>query len=236
MKSWQSILINACVTALVVFAVTGLFSSHASPDKTMEIRKALSKQGEALGKQMDGIQVKLGALEEAISKQNKQASLTTAPSKLFDTSRALTKLNGKLDMVLGKLAAVENADMLTREPQTFGRSFAASLAQRQMPPALSTPGRSPSKWIDELPEDKQQEVKMILEESMIRLREKLPPPDPGGRLPDRETVMNAVKENNELLKQELKSVLSAEEYQRFLDSHPEPVPLPAMPGGIQKSR
>jgi hypothetical protein len=110
MKSWQSILINACVTAVVVFAVIKLFPPHPPPDKTGELREALSKQ-------LNGIQLKLDAIEEAISKQKKQASLTTAHRESSDNSEALLKLNQKLDMVLGKLAALENKSTSTQPTQ-----------------------------------------------------------------------------------------------------------------------
>jgi len=79
-------------------------------------------------------------------------------------------------------------------------------------------------------------VEIIFEENAIRIREKLPPPDPNGRMPDRETVISVMKENDLLLNQELRTILTDEEYQRFLDSRPSPmVQTPNLPG-IQENR
>ncbi len=212
MKSWQGILINACVTALAVFVAIALFLPDAPPDKTKEIR-------EVLGKQIDGVQLKLNAIEDEISKQEKQAPFTTTQPKPLDNSEALSKLNQKLDMVLGKLAVLENNDRPAPGPNTFRRSSAPPMIQRQAPPAFSAKGQKPSNWIDTLPDDKKREVKIIFEDHLQQLRDKLPPPDPDGKLPDRETIRSVVQESDLLLKQDLKAVLSEEEYQQFLDSH-----------------
>ena len=228
MKSWQSILINACVTALVVFAAIGLFLPHAPPDKTKELREALSKQ-------IDGIQLKLSAIEDAISKQKKQEPLTTAHQEPLDYSGALSKLNQKLDMVLGKLAVLENKETSAQGPNTFRRSSAPPIIQRQAPPAFSAKGQTPSNWIDTLPDDKKREVEIIFEDHLRQLREKLPPPDPDGKLPDREAISSIVQESDRLLKQDLKAVLSEEEYQQFLDSHPRPRGQLPNPPAVQRN-
>jgi len=228
MKSWQIILINVFVTALVVFAAIGLFLPHAPPDKTKELREALSKQ-------IDGIQLKLGAIEDAISKQKKQAPLTTAYREPQDNSKAFSSLNQKMDMVLGKLAVIENNDSSVRGPNTFRRSSAPPMIQRQIPPAFSAKGQTPSNWIDTLPDDKKQEVELIFEDHLQQLRDKLPPPDPDGKLPDREAIRSVVQESDLLLKQDLKAVLSEEEYQQFLDSHPQPGGQLPKPPAIQRN-
>jgi hypothetical protein len=228
MKFWQSILINACITALVVFAAIALFLPNSPPDKSKEIREALSKQ-------MDGIQAKLSAIEGAISKQKKQAPLTTAPLGPTDNSKALSSLNRKLDMVLGKLAMLENSDGSARRSDTFRRSSAPPMLRRQTPPAFSAKGQNPSRWIDTLPEEKRQEVEIIFEDHLRQLREKLPPPDPDGRPPDREAIRSIVQESDLLLKQDLKAVLSEEEYQQFLDSHPQSSGQLPKPPTIQRN-
>ncbi len=63
------------------------------------------------------------------------------------------------------------------------------------------------------------------------MRENLPPPNPDGSLPDHQTILEIMKESDLQLKQELKTILTEEEYQQFLDSLPEPVPeMPNLPG------
>jgi hypothetical protein len=218
MKSWQSILINACVTALTVFAAIGLFLPHAPPDKTKELREALSKQ-------IDGIQLKLNTIEDAISKQKKQAPLTTTHRESPNSPEALSKLSQKLDMVLGKLAVLENKNTSTQPPRSFRRSSGPPMVSPQLPPSFSTRGQSPVQnprtWVDRLSDDKKREVEIIFEERAEHMREKLPP-DSNGNLPDRETIINVMKETDSQLKEDLKAILTEEEYQQFLDSHPSP--------------
>ena len=214
MKSWQGILINGCITVLAVFMAVGLFLPDAPPDKTKEIPEALNAQ-------IKDVRLKLTAIEDAILKQKEQAAITPAPSEPTENPGALAKLGQKLDMILGKLAVLENQGSGAQAPQTFGRSFGSSpMLPGQLPTSLFAKGHNPRSWIDNLPDDKKQEVEIILQENAIRIREKLPPPDPDGTLPDRETVTRIIKENDLLLKQELKAVLNEEEYQQFQDAHP----------------
>ena len=229
MKSWQGILINGCVTVLAVFAAIGMFTPDAPPDMAKEIPEALNAQ-------IKDIQLKLNAIEDAILKQDEQAAITSVASEPAKNSEALLKLDQKLDMILGKLAVLENKSTRIQVPQTFGRSFRSPMAPRQPPPSLSEKGQGPSSWIDGLPEDKKREVEIIFEEHLQRMRNNLPPPDPNGNLPDRETISKVMKEGDLLLKQDLKAVLDEEEFQQFLDSHPEPkIEFPKLPA-VQRNR
>ncbi len=226
MKSWQGILINGCITVLAVFSAIGIFTPDAPLDRENEIQEALKTQ-------IKDIQLKLNAIEDAVLKQKEQASTTPAPSQPAKKSDALLKLDQKLDMVLGKLSILENKSTHTQAPQTFGRSFGPPMAQRGLPPALSSSRKGPASWIDNLPDHKKREVEIIFEEYAIRIREKLPPPDPNGGMPDRETITSVMKENDLWLKQELKTVLTGEEYQQFLDSRPSPTTKTPMLPGMQ---
>lgn len=224
MKSWQGILINGCITVLAVLVAIGIFTPDAPPDRAKEIQEALNAQ-------IKDIQLKLNAIEGAVLKQKEQAAIPPATSEPAKNSEALLKLDQKLDMILGKLSILENKSTHTQAPQTFGRSFGPPMIPRQPPPSLSAAGQGPASWIDNLPDDKKREVEIIFEEYAIRIREKLPPPDPNGGMPDRETVTSVMKENDLWLKQELKTVLTREEYQQFLDSHPSPASqAPILPG------
>ncbi|OQY43922.1 MAG: hypothetical protein B6240_11455 [Desulfobacteraceae bacterium 4572_87] len=223
MKSWQIILINGCVTVLAVFVAVGIFIPDAPPDKTKELQESLDAQFKV-------VQLKLNIIEEAILKQKERVLISPAYGGSAKNSEALGKLERKLDMILGKLAVLENRGTGTRGSQTFGRSFRPPMKPPQLPPQLSAKGQSPSSWIDDLPEDKKREVEIIFEEHLQRMRDNLPPPDPDGRPPDRETVIRVVKENGLLLKQELKGILNEKEYQQFLDAHPEPsIQSPRLP-------
>lgn len=223
MKSWKIILINGCVTVLAMFAVMGIFLPDAPPDRTKEIQESLDAQ-------VKEIQLKLNIIEEAILKQKERVLVSPASGGPAKDSEALSKLERKLDMILGKLTVLENRGTGTQGSQTFGRSFRPPMKPPQLPPQLSATGQGPSSWIDSLPEDKKREVEIIFEEHLQRMRNSLPPPDPDGRPPDREAVMRVVKENDLLLKQGLKGILNEKEYQQFLDSHPEPsIQSPKLP-------
>ena len=73
MKSWQSILINGCVTILAVFVAIGLFTPDTPPDRANEISEALTAQ-------IKGIQLKLNSVEEAVLNAKKQILMTPPPA------------------------------------------------------------------------------------------------------------------------------------------------------------
>ena len=224
MKSWQSTLINGCITVLSVFVAVGIFTPDAPPDKVKEIPEAFHAQ-------IKDIKLKLNAIEDAVLKQKEQASIITVASEPVKKAEALLKLNQKLDMILGKLSVLENKNTDPQTPRTLGRSFGPPpMPPRHLPPSFSAKGGNPTNWINNLPDDKKREVKIIFEERLQQVRSNLPPPDPNGKLPDRETITRIVKENDLLLKQELQAILNEKEYQQFLDSHPEPTMLsPKLP-------
>ena len=219
MKSWQIILTNGCVTVLTVFVTMGIFIPDAPPDKSKKLQESLDAQ-------VKSVQLKLNIIEEAILKQKERVLVSPASGGSAKNSEALRKLERKLDMILGKLTVLENRGSGTQGPQTFGRSFRPPMKL----PQLSAKEEGPSSWIDTLPEDKKREVEIIFEEHLQRMRNSLPPPDPDGRPPDRETVIRVVKENDLFLKQDLKGILNEKEYQQFLNSHPEPaIQSPKLP-------
>ena len=225
MKSWQGILINGCVTIIAVIAAIGIFIPDTPSDNTKEIQESLDTQ-------VKGIQLKLSAIEEAILNQKKKASITPATNDSVIIPETLSKLDQKLDMILGKLTVLENKSMATQTSQTFGNSFGPPpTLQRQLPPSFSPKGENPTSWIDRLPDNKKSKVEIVFEENADLLRENLPPINPDGSLPDHQTILEIMKESDLQLKQELKTILTEEEYQQFLDSLPEPFPeMPNLPG------
>ncbi len=229
MKSWQLILINACVTIAAVFVGMGLFAPDPPPQKAERFEEALNTA-------VEKIQTKLASIEEAIQKKGEKAVIAREPVGTKESSERLIRLNQKLDMILGKLTLLENKEAVLQRPQTFGRSFAPPMALRQMPESGGSAGvgGSPTQWLDSLPEERREEVQRVFEEHALRMRDKLPPPGSDGQLPDRETMIQAMKENDLILKQELKSVLTDEEYDLFLNSHPNPGESPPALPGIQR--
>ncbi len=225
MKSWQIILINGCVTIFAVFVAIGLFTPDTPPDRTREISETLTAQ-------IKGIQLKLNSVEEAALNAKKQTLMTPPPAESGKTTEAFPKLDQKLDMILGKLTVIENKSTQPQASQDFGGSFGPPpILQRQSRPPFPAKRGNPTSWINRLSEDKKREVEIIFEENAAQLRENLPPPNPDGSLPDHQTILEIMKESDLRLKQDLKTILTEEEYQQFLGSLPEPVPeMPNLPG------
>jgi hypothetical protein len=234
MKSWQSILISGCITILVITVAIGLFLSDAQPDKTKEILKSLDDQIN----EINGIQLKLTAIEEAILNQKSQVLMTPATNVSVENPEFAAKLNQKLDLILEKLHVFENHRSFTQQvPQTFGSSFGPTpKLPGQLPLSFSAKGKKPTIWIDRLSGDKKREVEIIFEENAARLRENLPPLNPDGSMPDHQTISEIVQESDLQLKQDLKTVLTEEEYQQFLDSQPEPLPEMFNAPGIEETQ
>jgi len=229
MKPWQNIIISALVTVVAVIAAVRLFSPDVQPADMGEVRDTVDVR-------MKDIQGGLTAIQDAIQNQtNIMPSSSKVPAMVPEK---LSELDQKLDMILGKLSVLE---------KRIGDVQSASAPQGpSIPPpmisgkqGISGPmGRqNPMAWREELSDEKQRQVKLIFEEHAKRVRERLPA-DSDGRLPDRETMRKVMKESDLELQEDLKAVLTDEEYHGFLDSRPKrpsiDLPLPgSRPGRMQ---
>jgi hypothetical protein len=203
MKAWANILVNGFVTILAVFIVIKLLVPNTPPIDVSKIQETLATQ-------MKSVEVRLSAIEDDLSNQ---------------------KLDRKLDMIIGKLSVLE---------REIGDIQLASALQRSSPPPmisgqLQMPGQmrrqNPMGWLENLSDEKRREVELIFEEHARRIRERLPA-EPDGRLPDPVSMKKIMEESDWELREELKAVLTDEEYQSFLDSHPKTILMkgPSLPG------
>jgi hypothetical protein len=212
MKPWQSIVVNFIVTVLAVFAGVRVFPQDIQHADVKEVRDVLDMR-------MKNIQESLTAIQDAISKQ--QRIMPNVPQGAIMGMEKLAELDQKLDMVLRNLSVFEKkiSDIqVAAMPQAAVRPPMIS----STPLTRSPIGRGdPMGWFEELSVEKRRQVDLIFEEHARRIRERLPS-EPDGRLPDRETMRKLRKESDLELKEELKAVLTEEEYQRFIDSHPKP--------------
>ncbi|MFO7600904.1 MAG: hypothetical protein R6X27_14000 [Candidatus Desulfacyla sp.] len=221
MKPWQNIIISALVTIVAVAAAVRLFSPDIQPADMGEVRDTVDVR-------MKDIQGGLTAIQDAIENQtNIMPSSSKVPAM---APEKLSELEQKLDMILGKLSVLEKriSDVQSaRAPQ--GPLIPPPMISGQR--SISGPmGRqNPMAWREELSDEKRRQVALIFEEHARRVRERLPA-EPDGRLPDRETMRKVMKESDWELQEDLKGVLTDEEYQRFLDSRPKrpsiDLPLP----------
>lgn len=225
MKPWQNILVNVFAVLLSVLIGVRLFSPSIPPPDIGDIQHALNSQ-------MKDIQTALTGIQEAIQKQQAIIqSTTTSPTTNID---GLPEINQKLDMIIGKMRLLQGQL----------NDFKPGPARPKFPPLTSSGGspmpnigrQNPMAWIEALPDQKRQEVNQIFEDHARRIRERLPASAEGG-LPDLDTMRKLRKESEWELKEDLKAILTDEEYQGFLDSHPKPqardLPLPSMPGQRQ---
>ena len=221
MKDWKTILVNGLVTIVAVFVAIKLFVPNTPPVDVSKIQKALENQ-------MKSVQMKLSAIEDSLSNQKPPlGSLTMKPTVRLEN---LQQMDRKLDMVLGKLSLLETKIDDDQVAPALKRSFPTAITGQQES-ASQMRGPSPLNWIENLSEEKRSEVDMIFEENARRIRERLPI-EPDGRLPDPESMRKVMEESDRELKEELKGILSDEEYQSFLDSLPRRSSMkpPAFPG------
>jgi len=206
MKSWQIIAVNAFATFLAVVAVLKFFPPDTPQNDTGEIRQTLDTQ-------MKGIEARLSAIEDTLRKQLPAVgSSSEVPGSHLEK---LARLDQKLGVIVGKLSALEN-EIVNVQP---ARAPRPPVISDRFPTSAPAKRQNPMAWLDDLPGEKRREVDLIFEEHARRIRERLPV-EPDGTLPNRETMRKVMKESDWELKEDLKAVLTDEEYQRFLDSHP----------------
>ena len=225
MKAWETILVNAFVTIVAVFVAIKLFMPNTPPIDVSKIQEIFANQ-------INSVQVKLSAIEEGLS--NQKTAVASRPGKPTVRLENLRKMDQKLDMVLGKLSLLETKIDDVQPAPALKRSFPTAIpGQRETGAQMRA--LDAVRWLENLSEEKRSEVEMIFEENTRRIREKLPF-EPDGRPPDRESMKRVMEESDRELKEELKGVLSDEEYQSFLDSLPKPSSMkgPAFPdSGIE---
>ena len=203
MKAWTSILVNGFITVLAVFIVIKLLAPNTPPIDVDKIREILATQ-------LKSVQVRLSAIEDDLSNQ---------------------KQDRKLDMIIGKLSVLERKIDDVQLSRTLQSSSPPPMISGQSQTAIQMRRQNPMGWLENLSDEKRREVELIFEEHARRIRERLPV-EPDGSLPDPVSMKKIMDESDWELKEELKAVLTNEEYQSFLDSLPKvhSIKGPSLPG------
>jgi len=171
--AWKSILVNAIITVVVIFAGIKMFVPSTPPVDVGKIQETLAIE-------MKGVQARLGAIEEALSQQ--AGAVRPLSGQTTVTAETLQKMDRKLDVIVGKLSLMEQRIDNAQGPSGSQPDFpAGAKGQRQMP-ARSGAGK-PAAWLDNLSEEKRSEVEAVFKENARSIREKLPA-EPDGRPPD----------------------------------------------------
>lgn len=203
MKAWISMLVNGLVTVLAVFTAIKLFAPNMPPIDVGKIRETLATQ-------MKSVQVRLSAIEDDLSNQ---------------------KQDRKLDMIVGKLSVLERKIDDVQLASALQSSSPPPMISGQLQTAIQMRRQNPMGWLENLSDEKRREVDFIFEEHARRVRERLPV-ETDGSLPDPVSIKKIMDESDWELREELKAVLTDEEYQSFLDSHPKALSIkgPSLPG------
>jgi hypothetical protein len=198
MKAWTNILVNGFITVLAVFIVIKLVAPNTPPIDVSKIRETLATQ-------MKSIEVRLSAIEDDLSNQ---------------------KQDRKLDMITGKLSVLEKKIDDVQLASALQSSSPPPMISGQLQMPAQMTGQNPMGWLGNLSDEKRREVDLIFEEHARRVRERLPV-ETDGSLPDPVSIKKIMDESDWELREELKAVLSDEEYQSFLDSLPKALSIKA---------
>ena len=210
MIDWKSILISGFITLIVVFVGIKLFV----PDNSLIV---------------DEIQSSPKVIESKNETNPDPQKVGQIPHP--DISAALAEnfhaLNKSLQVIADRLALIEkkiDKDTTRSAPRKLPLNSSVIQDERR----AMFPEKNPTAWIQELEDKEREEVQRIFREHAIRIREGLAAASVDGR-PDPTRMRQIMKESDQQLKEDLKAVLSEEDYQRYLDSLPKPLSMPPPP-------
>jgi len=210
MIDWKSILINGFITLIVVFVGIKLFV----PENPLSVDEIQSSP-----------EVRESKTETASSQQ--EVGQIPHPDYSAALAENFHAINKSLQVIADRLALIE---------KKIGRDTTRT-APRKLPPTPDLiqgerramfPEKNPTAWIQELEDKEREEVQQLFREHARRIREGLAAASVDGR-PDSTKMRQIMKESNQQLKEDLKDVLSEEDYQRYLDSLPKPLSMPPPP-------
>jgi len=226
---WKVLALNAAVTLLLVFAGVRMLLPGESMDR--------EATGQMLASAVKPLEDRLAGLEARIpSGRPDPAPASPGPSGWESRTDDLIR---KMNAIESRLAALE-----AKEPRPGLRNMPpAAPSSPPMPEGGKSRGElgkargGPFGWIQDLPEEKQETVREIFKEHGQRLRKRLAQKSGEGP-PDPSLMREVMEEGQQELDEELKVVLSPEEYQRYLDSRPNlgPGPRPGTPPGARGKR
>jgi hypothetical protein len=207
---WKVILFQSGAILIAVFLGMKFFGpTPTEPNTTLQ---------ESFQASMHSLEVRLDKIVNMLSKQQQ---LRPSQSDLAASSINTDEINRNLRTILATLSRLETKDNPVPPPKSSGgRPLARELVPLKPPPTVN-----PVDWIQWLSEETRDQVNEIFREQASMLREKMALASEEG-LPPLEKLQTIMEENNQELKNKLKSILNEEEYRNFLDSLPKPPPLP----------
>jgi hypothetical protein len=223
---WKGILLQSGATLIAVFLGMQFFGPMPT-ESTTPLRASFQASMHTLE----------GRLDKIIDMLSQQRQPGPPPSDRAASSINTEEINRNLRTILATLSRLETNAKPVPPPQSSRLETNAKpvpppqsspdgkLLAREPVPLTPPPPVHPMDWMHRLPEETRDQVDEIFREHASILREKMAVASEGGLAPLDELQI-IMEETNEEVKNKLKSILNEEEYRNFLDSLPQPPPLP----------
>jgi len=202
---WKSIFLQSFLTFVAVLVGIRFFI----PDNTQQL--------EALQKSFsDQIQILDSQKSESASGQQQQTSSAFTVSArsartadMKEINQSFQTLGRSLEWIMESLERLEDArgGPIPPVPQ-ISREVDTDQRQSNL--------RGATNWIEDLPKERRTEVDSIFKEQAEKMKAQFkdgPPSDP-------KVLMEFMEKNDQELKEKLRTVLSEDEYMKFMGSHP----------------
>jgi septal ring factor EnvC (AmiA/AmiB activator) len=138
----------------------------------------------------------------------------------------INKKIDKLDVSIAKLNQNIEAFSIQRDEKLKEVGSPKNLPNP--PPAMGLqnerqqPMENPTAWLSDLDKDTRIRIDTVFKQNALRMRETIKNMGASPENMDREAMQEMIESNQESLKNELKKVLSPEDYEKFLKSLPTP--------------
>ncbi len=202
---WKSILIQTAVTLVAVLLGLWFFDNshnhHAGLLETPEM--------EFLKDHLANIERTCAGRQQDSLGSSNQPSQPANIQEVIQSLRIITDTLSRLEAKIG-----------TADRQKLPVNPFASI-NKGAPPQRPSIANNPLGWMQGLTEEKRKNVDQIFKEQGNIMRERLPT-IPGSDPPNSETLKQIIDENDQELREKLRSVLDEEEYRNFLNSVPKP--------------
>lgn len=143
----------------------------------------------------------------------------------------INKKIDKLDVSIAKLNQNIEAVSIQREEKLKEAVVGFPKNLPNPPPAMGLqnerqqPMENPTAWLSDLDKDTRTRIDNVFKQNALRMRETIKNMGVSPENMDREAMQEMIESNQESLKNELKKVLSPEDYEKFLKSLPAPPDL-----------
>ena len=201
---WKALLLQSGATFIVAFLGMRFFSpTHTEFNTTLP---------EAFQAPLHSLEVRLDKIVNMLARQQHasgQVGQGVSNPNLDEIQRNLRTIMATLSQLEAKDGPVPSS-----KPSQRG-----SPSAREVMPLKPSPPVNPMGWMQGLSEDKRQQVDEVFQEQAVILREEMTAASSDG-FPPPDKLHIIMQENDQEIKQKLKSILNEEEYQGFLDTLP----------------